>query len=430
MAAHPTAVIEPGVSIGRNTSIWDHAHIRHSTRIGEECIIGGKTYIAYGVTIGNRVKINSFVYICTDVTIETGVMISAGVVFTNDRFPRATTPDLKTLALVGSERKDAPDAGARRSNDWRAGYDRSRCDHWPLCHGRYGIGGDARRPGSCHRLREPRQSRRLRLCVRRKVGPRGAAQSCRNALHGLRRTLSDRRFGSGRARAGITNALRGRRWRAARNDDCLEPRQSGASGDDLRGRAGLRRPGIAVAVGRRRLGSALPRDALQRSDAAHAAAGARIGTRATLGKGADGVLRRRIALSVFQRLRLPAFSSALAGTKTPLGKHDPASRTHHRLAPTRAHHRRAMVDTVSADASPSNEFGCRCFAQNSGRTPSEPRPPLSGRSSPACMARGEPAASASSSDTCEAATSARCGDSNANCGCAGSRFGRRVPSSG
>ena len=47
--------------------------------------------------IGNRVKINAFVYICTAVTIEDGVMISAGTIFTNDRFPRATTPDLKRL---------------------------------------------------------------------------------------------------------------------------------------------------------------------------------------------------------------------------------------------------------------------------------------------------------------------------------------------
>lgn len=96
MAIHPTALIEPGVSIGRNTSVWDNVHIRHSTRIGDDCIVGGKTYVAYGVQIGDRVKINSFVYICTDVTIETGAMVAAGVVFTNDRFPRATTPDLKT----------------------------------------------------------------------------------------------------------------------------------------------------------------------------------------------------------------------------------------------------------------------------------------------------------------------------------------------
>jgi acetyltransferase-like isoleucine patch superfamily enzyme len=37
------------------------------------------------------------VYLCNAVTIEDGVMISAGTVFTNDRFPRATTPNLKEL---------------------------------------------------------------------------------------------------------------------------------------------------------------------------------------------------------------------------------------------------------------------------------------------------------------------------------------------
>jgi UDP-2-acetamido-3-amino-2,3-dideoxy-glucuronate N-acetyltransferase len=94
---HPTAIVEEGVEIGTGTTVWDHAHIRHSTRIGEQCIIGGKTYVAYGVNIGNRVKINAFVYICTAVTIEDGVMISAGTIFTNDRFPRAATCDLKEL---------------------------------------------------------------------------------------------------------------------------------------------------------------------------------------------------------------------------------------------------------------------------------------------------------------------------------------------
>lgn len=94
---HPTAIVEEGVEIGPGTSVWDNVHIRHSTRIGAECIVGEKTYIAYDVRIGNRVKINAFVYICTAVTIEDGVMVSAGTVFTNDRFPRATTVDLKRL---------------------------------------------------------------------------------------------------------------------------------------------------------------------------------------------------------------------------------------------------------------------------------------------------------------------------------------------
>jgi acetyltransferase-like isoleucine patch superfamily enzyme len=100
---HPTAIIEPGVVIGGGTAVWDHVHIRHSTTIGEECIIGEKTYIAYAVRIGNRVKINAFVYICTGVSIGDGVMISAGTIFTNDRLPRATTPDLGRLRPSGPD---------------------------------------------------------------------------------------------------------------------------------------------------------------------------------------------------------------------------------------------------------------------------------------------------------------------------------------
>jgi UDP-2-acetamido-3-amino-2,3-dideoxy-glucuronate N-acetyltransferase len=94
---HPTAIVETGVTIGDGTSIWDNVHIRHDAVIGRECVIGEKSYIAYDVRIGDRCKINAFVYVCTAVTIENGVMVSAGTVFTNDRFPRATTPDLQHL---------------------------------------------------------------------------------------------------------------------------------------------------------------------------------------------------------------------------------------------------------------------------------------------------------------------------------------------
>lgn len=98
---HPTALVEAGVEIGDGTSVWDSVHLRGPSTIGRDCIIGEKTYVAYGVAIADRVKINAFVYICNAVTIETGVMISAGVTFTNDMYPRATTPDLQHLR--GSE---------------------------------------------------------------------------------------------------------------------------------------------------------------------------------------------------------------------------------------------------------------------------------------------------------------------------------------
>src|SRR5579884_3644351 len=87
---HPTALIEEGVRIGAGSSIWDNVHIRRSASIGEECIIGEKSYIAYDVKIGNR------------------VMISAGTIFTNDRFPRATTSDLKRLCSSAPDEHTLP----------------------------------------------------------------------------------------------------------------------------------------------------------------------------------------------------------------------------------------------------------------------------------------------------------------------------------
>jgi UDP-2-acetamido-3-amino-2,3-dideoxy-glucuronate N-acetyltransferase len=94
---HSTAIVDQDVQIGTGTAIWDNVHIRSAVKIGAECIIGEKSYIAPGVRIGNRVKINAFVFVCSAVTIEDGVMVSAGVVFTNDRYPRATTTDLRHL---------------------------------------------------------------------------------------------------------------------------------------------------------------------------------------------------------------------------------------------------------------------------------------------------------------------------------------------
>jgi acetyltransferase-like isoleucine patch superfamily enzyme len=105
---HATALIEKDVALGDGTSVWDNVHIRFGTTVGEQCIIGEKTYIACGVHIGHRVKINAFVYICNAVTIEDGVMISAGTIFTNDRFPRATMPDLKQLRCSDPDEHTLP----------------------------------------------------------------------------------------------------------------------------------------------------------------------------------------------------------------------------------------------------------------------------------------------------------------------------------
>jgi acetyltransferase-like isoleucine patch superfamily enzyme len=94
---HPTALIEDDVVIGERTAVWCHVHLRAGARIGADCIIGEKTYLAGGVVVGDRVKINAMAYVCEGVTLGDGVMVSAGVIFTNDRYPRAATNDLARL---------------------------------------------------------------------------------------------------------------------------------------------------------------------------------------------------------------------------------------------------------------------------------------------------------------------------------------------
>jgi acetyltransferase-like isoleucine patch superfamily enzyme len=98
---HPTALVEAGVRIGARTAIWDGVHVRGPATIGHDCIVGEKTYIAYGVEIGNFVKLNAMVYVPTGITIDDRVMIAAGVIFTNDRYPRAFDEQRVGLADSG-----------------------------------------------------------------------------------------------------------------------------------------------------------------------------------------------------------------------------------------------------------------------------------------------------------------------------------------
>lgn len=102
---HPTAIVEPGVSIGDRTAIWDHAHLRGpGTSVGSDCIVGEKTYLAPGVEVGDLCKLNAMVYLPTGVRLGRGVMVGAGTVFTNDRYPRAADAELRVL------HPSAPDA--------------------------------------------------------------------------------------------------------------------------------------------------------------------------------------------------------------------------------------------------------------------------------------------------------------------------------
>ena len=61
--------------------------------IGAETKVGPFVEIQSGVEIGSRCKIQSHSFICEGVKIGDGVFIGHGVVFTNDRNPRAILED-------------------------------------------------------------------------------------------------------------------------------------------------------------------------------------------------------------------------------------------------------------------------------------------------------------------------------------------------
>lgn len=87
--AHPTAVIDDGVSVGAGTKVWHFAHILGGSKVGERCVISQNVMIGPNVTVGNGCKIQNNVSLYEGVTLEDDVFCGPSMVFTNVMFPRA-----------------------------------------------------------------------------------------------------------------------------------------------------------------------------------------------------------------------------------------------------------------------------------------------------------------------------------------------------
>jgi acetyltransferase-like isoleucine patch superfamily enzyme len=61
--------------------------------IGDETKIGTFVEIQKNASIGARCKISSHTFVCEGVLIDDGVFVGHGVMFINDRYPRAANPD-------------------------------------------------------------------------------------------------------------------------------------------------------------------------------------------------------------------------------------------------------------------------------------------------------------------------------------------------
>jgi UDP-2-acetamido-3-amino-2,3-dideoxy-glucuronate N-acetyltransferase len=80
------------VAFGEGVTVRSFTNLYGCT-IGDETQIGTFVEIQRGARIGARCKIQSHAFICDGVTIEDEVFVGHGVVFVNDKRPRATSDD-------------------------------------------------------------------------------------------------------------------------------------------------------------------------------------------------------------------------------------------------------------------------------------------------------------------------------------------------
>jgi acetyltransferase-like isoleucine patch superfamily enzyme len=98
--AHSTAIVERGAHVGRDSSVWHHAHIRAGAEVGIGCTIGKNVFVDEGARIGDRAKIQNNVSVYRGVTLEDEVFVGPSAVFTNDRFPRAVNPEWQIVPTL------------------------------------------------------------------------------------------------------------------------------------------------------------------------------------------------------------------------------------------------------------------------------------------------------------------------------------------
>ncbi len=86
--------IASDVSLGEGVKIFQPDLVNlYGCSIGADSKIGAFVEIQQNASVGARCKISSHSFICEGVTIEDEVFVGHGVMFINDRYPRATNAD-------------------------------------------------------------------------------------------------------------------------------------------------------------------------------------------------------------------------------------------------------------------------------------------------------------------------------------------------
>jgi len=80
------------VTFGRNVVVFSFTNL-YGCRIGDDTRVGPFVEIQRDVIVGARCKVQSHTFVCSGVEIQDEVFVGHGVLFVNDKFPRATTAD-------------------------------------------------------------------------------------------------------------------------------------------------------------------------------------------------------------------------------------------------------------------------------------------------------------------------------------------------
>jgi acetyltransferase-like isoleucine patch superfamily enzyme len=84
--------VSQDVTLGKDVRLSQFVNL-YGCEVGDETRIGAFVEIQKNAKVGARCKISSHTFICEGVTVEDNVFIGHGVVFINDSYPRATTPE-------------------------------------------------------------------------------------------------------------------------------------------------------------------------------------------------------------------------------------------------------------------------------------------------------------------------------------------------
>lgn len=88
MEEHKYSFIREDVRLGEGVRMIGFVNL-YGCSVGDETFIGPFVEIQSDATIGRRCKIQSHTFICEGVEVEDEVFVGHGVLFTNDRLPRA-----------------------------------------------------------------------------------------------------------------------------------------------------------------------------------------------------------------------------------------------------------------------------------------------------------------------------------------------------